>query len=252
MQSPICFEDEMGFKSLSIRDTNTSIPDPESGLEVDRKKETSRLSHLHKHLHGHSSHPHSLEHRHHHEYHPREIQPRSSYEKNNIIVLVSDLLMGLATLNQIGIWDSIVPKRYSNLKWSSIQQWVRKEDAMERYGRSQLAYLITCDMADFDDWVGGRTKQHCECDTVACCPDGGDWCMGEDSDPDVGSSSVPARHIAGDSDDVSVGERGAGLVRRVPGDARKFRIVFPDDTGLWIHSLRVGDIYMVSISQVRD
>ncbi|KAH7128090.1 putative class V chitinase [Dactylonectria estremocensis] len=67
--------------------------------------------------------------------------------------------------------------------------------AVVRYGYDQLAYLVTCHVSEFNDWVGGSTTDDCECDSDACCPRGGDWCVSEDSEPDdaYGSTAITKR-----------------------------------------------------------
>ena len=89
--------------------------------------------------------------------------------------------MGIASTVQLGIWNDLVPKKYKALKWENIESWIDEEGAEELYGPSQLIELITCDMEDLDDWVGGSQQERCICDTPACCPLGGDYCTMDDT-----------------------------------------------------------------------
>jgi hypothetical protein len=155
-----------------------------------------------------------------------------NFAQDEIKNLVYTLLLARATIRQVEIWDGLVPTKFPNLKWSTLKDWVDDTGALIRYGYDQLAYLITCHMGDFNDWVGGTETINCACDSDLCCPSGGDWCKSEDSvpDDDYGCSSMARRE-----DETS------SLLMAAPGDRRKYCIRQRDGTVVEIESEDVSE-----------
>ncbi|KAH7119486.1 putative class V chitinase [Dactylonectria estremocensis] len=247
LAEPICSEDGGGWtwtSSLTTRDVNSSEPI----LPVPDSKTAKRmLSHMRKHMrdlstpsqHAHAG-PHS------HRSSPQELvtslerrQSSSfgSFEQDEIKNLVYMLLLATASVRQTEIWDAQVPVKFKNLKWSTLKAWIKDTKAIVQYGYDQLAYLITCHMGDFNDWVGGATTDDCECDSDACCPRGGDWCESEDSEPNDPYGNTP---ITKRGDEVTPREDDENeeghLFTRVPGGRRPYTIRLRDGTEIEVES----------------
>ncbi|EGX89977.1 class V chitinase, putative [Cordyceps militaris CM01] len=156
-----------------------------------------------------------------------------NYAQDEIKNLVYALLLVRATVRQTQIWDGLVPNKYPNLQWSKVKTWVKDTEAVVKYGYDQLAYLITCHMGDFNDWVGGGKKDDCKCDTSYCCPDGGDWCASEESVPDDSGRKVKRENgtLQGREE-----EEYARIFGRAPGGKRPYTIKLRDGTEIEIES----------------
>ncbi|KAK7423090.1 hypothetical protein QQZ08_009257 [Neonectria magnoliae] len=191
LAEPICSEDGGGWtwtSSLIARELNSS-----EAILPPQDSETAKrmVSHLRRHMrdlsttsqHAHAG---SSVHRSAHQELATSLERRQSsfgsFEQDEIKNLVYALLLATASVRQIEIWDGQVPTKYKNLTWSKLKAWIKDTKAVIQYGYDQLAYLITCHMSDFNDWVGGSTTDDRECDSDACCPRGGDWCVSEDSE----------------------------------------------------------------------
>ncbi|KAI8648702.1 Chitinase [Fusarium keratoplasticum] len=247
LKEPVCSEDGGGWtwtsSSLSTRDVNSSEPI----LPLPDAKTAKRMvSHLRRHMRDlptHSQHGHagpSVQYSAHQELASsleRRQSSFGSFEQDEIKTLVYALILARASTRQIEIWDALVPKKYANLVWTKLKAWIKDTNAVVKYGYDQLAYLITCHMGDFDDWVGGSTTDDCECDSDACCPRGGDWCVSEESVPDdtSGSSSSSKR-----GDEMSrreyEDEEGMLSPRAAPGDRRPYYIRLRDGTVIRVMS----------------
>ncbi|KAK2739878.1 Killer toxin subunits alpha/beta 4 [Colletotrichum kahawae] len=235
LESPVCSENGVGFRLLpgdAMLGRNTSEPKPRTESKAKRS-----LSHVQAHSSGsgsrpnhHHPHPHSGSHRG-ADTSRSSLQSRQeswgNYQQDEIKKLVYTLLLGTATLNQKEIWDALVPKRYSNLKWDNLEDWIVDEEAIIHYGYDQLAFQITCHMGYFNDQVGGKVEHGCQCDTDACCPGGGDWCALEEADVEM-DEALSA--FAGDDDEFSL------MARPRPGEKRSYTITFPDGTTIEIES----------------
>lgn len=197
IQSPMCSEDGGGWAwgSLDSRDLNSS--EPSSLISLVERQEASY----------------------------------GDFAQDEIKNLVYLLLLARATPRQEEIWDGLVPTKFPNLKWSTLKDWVDDTSALIRYGYDQLAYLITCHMGDFNDWVGGTETMSCECDSDLCCPGGGDWCKSEDivPDDDYGCSSMARRQ-----DETS-------SLLMAPGDRRRYCINQRDGTIVDVESEDVSE-----------
>jgi hypothetical protein len=125
-----------------------------------------------------------------------------------------------------------VVTKYTNLEWSKLWKWIEDNGAITKYGYDQLAYLITCHMGDFNNWVKGTKKNTCTCDTVSCCPGGGSWCASEDSIPN-GSSK---RKRWQEEEEEALHK----LEERAPGDGRKYKIKLPNGQEIEVESEEVS------------
>lgn len=168
-----------------------------------------------------------------------------NFEQDEIKTLVYALILARASLRQIEIWDALVPVKYENLKWEKLKAWIEKTKAIAQYGYDQLAYLITCHMGDFDDWVGGSKTDDCVCEDELCCPGGGDWCESEESIPDDDDSSAK-RWFDEDDEFSELGPRAA------PGKPRRYRITLRDGTVIWVRSEEVSTCTYILCSSLTN
>lgn len=218
LDNPVCSEDGGGWAwySLASRDLNSSEPSSSS------EKATSLTR--------------------------RQKGSFGNFEQDEIKTVVYALILGRATLREIEIWDDLVPVKFPNLEWSKLKNWISDTQALIRYGYDQLAYLITCHMGDFNDWVGGSDTDDCECDSDACCPNGGDWCESEDSVPDdnYGSSSISLQgKMEGDEDD------GMASIMASPGEGRPYKIRLRNGTVVDVESEEVSEALEFTKKQPR-
>ncbi|KAL0939539.1 uncharacterized protein CTRU02_206149 [Colletotrichum truncatum] len=239
LEEPVCSENGGGFTFTALSNLPAAnISEPESKSEPQVNK---REAHVHAHTHGYTLSMHYRRHGYNDggkklDETSKDLQTRQnswgSFQQDEIKDLVFLLLLKTATSNQRAIWNDLVPRTYSNLKWENVQAWIDRVKAISKYGYDQLAYLITCHMPDFDAWVGGKSEHDCECDTISCCPGGGDFCASEDSDVDLDTDTGTSLAVAdfADDDDFSL------MANPRPGEPRKYRIYFPDGTYIEIES----------------
>jgi hypothetical protein len=251
LEDPICSEEGGGW-AISTTALGASNTTEETNVDFKPKK---RDSHTHGSVHSHSGISDPLLHRHHphrtgHESHehlgdPRRLQARQSwgnYQQDEIKGLVLTLLLGTATLNQIAIWDDLVPTHYPNLEWSVLKEWIEEEDAITYYGYDQTAYLITCHMGDYNNWVGDVFEHDCTCD-------GGTCCTGEDNDVCQSEEADVAFDLGYDLDEESWSAQAA---RPRPGEPRTYKITLPDGSVIEIQSEPVRALtYTFQISELQ-
>ncbi|KAM0313290.1 hypothetical protein ACHAPQ_012074 [Fusarium lateritium] len=242
LKEPICASDGPGwtFSSVSRRDFNVSASNMMPSAEHETEKRETHV-HMQKHSHGHG---------HVHGHHRRrssddgghdiveiaqELGARAesfgTFSQDEVKGLVYLLLLRTATSNQQSIWDSLVGKKFTNLEWSKLWKWIQDTGAIKKYGYDQLAYLLTCNMGDFNNWVKGTKKNTCTCDTNACCPGGGSWCSSEDSIPN--GSSTSSKRKRWEEEEAEVLHK---LEERAPGDGRKYKIKLPNGQEIEVES----------------